>query len=56
MDEIHGIRRGLVETLQKERDKAVERSRKLLVENKDLKEFLKEKGLLDELGQVVEEE
>ena len=56
MDEIHGIRRELVETLQKERDKAVERSRKLLVENKDLKEFLKEKGLLDELGQVVEDE
>ena len=54
MDEIQNIRRELVDTLQKERDKAVERSRRLLVENKDLKEFLKEKGLIDEFGQVVE--
>ena len=56
MDEIQNIRRELVDTLQKERDKAVERSRKLLVENKDLKEFLKEKGLIDEFGQVVDNE
>ena len=56
MDEIQNIRRELVDTLQKERDKAVERSRKLLVENKDLKEFLKEKGLIDEFGQVVGDE
>ena len=56
MDEIQSIRRELVDTLQKERDKAVERSRKLLVENKDLKEFLKEKGLIDEFGQVVDNE
>ena len=56
MDEIQNIRRELVDTLQKERDKAVERSRRLLVENKDLKEFLKEKGLIDEFGQVVEDE
>ena len=56
MDEIQGIRRELVDTLQKERDKAVERARKLLVENKDLKEFLKEKGLIDEFGQVVDNE
>lgn len=56
MDEIQSIRRELVDTLQKERDKAVERSRRLLVENKDLKEFLKEKGLIDEFGQVVEDE
>lgn len=56
MDEIQSIRRELVDTLQKERDKAVERSRRLLVENKDLKEFLKEKGLIDEFGQVVENE
>lgn len=56
MDEIQGIRRELVDTLQKERDKAVERARRLLVENKDLKEFLKEKGLIDEFGQVVDNE
>lgn len=56
MDEIQNIRRELVETLQKERDKAIERSRRLLVENKDLKEFLKEKGLIDEFGQVVDDE
>jgi len=56
MDEIQSIRRELVDTLQKERDKAVERSRRLLVENKDLKEFLKEKGLIDEFGQVVDNE
>ena len=56
MDEIQGIRRELVDTLQKERDKAVERARRLLVENKDLKEFLKEKGLIDEFGQVIDNE
>ena len=56
IDEIQGIRRELVDALQKERDKAVERSRRLLVENKDLKEFLKEKGLIDEFGQVVDDE
>jgi len=56
MDEIQNIRRELVDTLQKERDKAVERSRRLLVENKDLKEFLRDKGLIDEFGQVVDDE
>jgi hypothetical protein len=54
MDEIQGIRRELVDTLQKERDKAVERARLLLVENKDLKDFLKDKGLVDEYGQVID--
>lgn len=56
LNEIGNIRRELVDTLQKERDKAVERARRLLVENKDLKEFLKEKGLIDEFGQVVDDE
>ena len=56
IDEIQGIRRDLVESLTKERDKAVERARVLLVENKDLKEFLREKGLIDEFGQVIEDE
>ena len=54
MLEINNIRRDLVEDLQKQRDKAVERARILLVENKDLKEFLKEKGLIDEFGQVID--
>lgn len=56
MDEIQGIRRDLVDNLQKERDKAVERARKLLVENKDLKDFLKDKGLIDEFGRVIDDE
>lgn len=54
MDEIQGIRRDLVESLTKERDKAVERARVLLVENKDLKEFLKDNNLIDAYGQVVD--
>ena len=56
MMEISNIRRELVDDLQKQRDKAVERARLLLVENKDLKEFLKDKGLIDEFGQVVNDE
>lgn len=56
MNEINNIRRELVDSLQKDRDKAVERARKLLVENKDLKKFLKEKGLIDEFGRVIEDE
>lgn len=56
MNEISNIRRELVDNLQKERDKAVERARLLLVENKDLKDFLKDKGLIDEFGQVIERE
>ena len=56
IDEIQGIRRDLVESLTKERDKAVERARVLLVENKDLKDFLREKGFINEFGQVIESE
>lgn len=56
MNEIGNIRRELVDDLQKQRDKAVERARLLLVENKDLKEFLKDKGLIDEFGQVIDDE
>jgi hypothetical protein len=56
MLEISNIRRELVDDLQKQRDKAVERARLLLVENKDLKEFLKDKGLIDEFGQVIDDE
>ena len=54
MDEIQGIRRDLVDSLTKERDKAVERARVLLVENKDLKEFLRDKNLIDAYGQVID--
>jgi regulator of replication initiation timing len=54
VNEIGNIRRELVDSLQKDRDKAVERARKLLVENKDLKEFLREKDLIDEFGQVID--
>lgn len=56
MNTINNIRRELIDTLQKERDKANERARLLLVENKDLKEFLKEKGLIDEFGKVIDNE
>lgn len=55
MAEIGNIRRELVDELQKKADKAEEKARVLLVENKDLKEFLREKGLVDELGQVIED-
>lgn len=54
MNEINLIRRELVDKLQKERDEAVERARLLLVENKDLKDFLKEKGLVDDNGRVID--
>ncbi len=56
MNEISNIRRELVDDLQKQRDKAVERARLLLVENKDLKDFLKDKGLIDEFGKVIDDE
>lgn len=56
MTEINNIRRELVDDLQKQRDKANERARLLLVENKDLKEFLKEKGLINEFGKVTDDE
>ena len=45
----------LLFNLQKERDNAVEFSRLLKKENKDLKDFLFEKGLIDEKGQVIED-
>ena len=56
IDEIQGIRRELVESLTKERDTAVERARVLLVENKDLKDFLRDKNLIDAYGQVIDNE
>ena len=56
VNEINLIRRELVDKLQKERDVATERARILLVENMDLKDFLREKGLLDSNGQVIDSE
>lgn len=56
MNEINNIRRELVDELTKQRDKANERARRLLVENKDLKDFLRDKGLIDEFGQVIDNE
>lgn len=56
MNEIQNIRRELVDSLTKEKEKAEERARVLLVENKDLKEFLKEKGLIDSSGKVIDDE
>ena len=42
--------------LQKERDQAVEFSRLLKKENKDLKDFLMEQGLIDQNGKVIEDD
>lgn len=52
--EIKDIKVQLVEQLTRERDESRERARILMVENKDLKAFLKEKGLIDEHGRVIE--
>lgn len=51
--EIKDIKVSLVEEAVKERDVALERARRLLVENKDLKEFLKEKGLVNDKYEVI---
>ena len=56
LNTINNIRRELVDDLQKQRDKAMECARLLLVENRDLKAFLREKGLIDEFGQVIDDE
>lgn len=54
--EIKDIKVELVEKLTKERDEAVETARKLLLENKDLKDFLFNKGLVNEDYEVIEDE
>lgn len=46
----------LLFNLQKERDNAVEFSRLLKKENKDLKDFLQEKGLINDKGQVIDDD
>lgn len=52
--EIKDIKVELVETLTKERDRAVEEARLLLLENKQLKDFLLERGLVDENYKVID--
>ena len=54
--EIKDIKVELVEKLTKERDEHVETARKLLLENKDLKDFLFNKGLVNEDYEVIEDE
>ena len=40
--------------MTKERDEAIERARRLLVENRDLKDYMVEKGLLNSNYEVTE--
>lgn len=54
--EIKDIKVELIEKLSKERDDAVEVSRRLLLENKDLKDYLLSKGLVNEDFEVIEDE
>lgn len=53
LQEMKVISADLVEKYKRERDEAVERARKLLVENMDLKEFLKEKKLVNNKYEVI---
>lgn len=54
--EIKDIKVELVEKLSKERDKAIEDARKLLMENKDLKDYLRAKGLVDDNYQIIDDD
>lgn len=54
--EIKDIKVELVEKLSKERDKAIEDARKLLMENKDLKDYLRAKGLVDENYRIIDDD
>lgn len=54
--EIKDIKVDLVEQMTRERDEAVETARLLLRENKDLKDFLLERGLVDHNYEVIEDE
>lgn len=54
--EIKDIKVELVERLSDERDEAIETARRLLLENKDLKDFLLSKGLVNEDFEVIEDE
>ena len=54
--EIKDIKVELVEKLTKERDEAVETARRLLLENKDLKDFLLAKKLVNEDYEVIDDD
>ena len=54
--EIRDIKIELVEEATKERDEYKEITRKVLLENKDLKNYLKQKGLMDERGRLTTDE
>ena len=54
--EIKDIKVELVESATKEKNAAVERARKLMVENKDLKDYLRAKGLMDDAGRLTTNE
>lgn len=54
--EIKDIKVELVEKLSKERDEAIETARRLLLENKDLKDFLLAKGLVNEDYEVIDDD
>lgn len=54
--EIKDIKVDLVEQMTRERDEAIETARLLLRENKDLKDFLLEKGLVDDNYEVIDNE
>ena len=54
--EIKDIKVELVERLTKERDEAVETARQLLLENKDLKDFLLAKKLVNDDYEVIDDE
>ena len=54
--EIKDIKVDLVEQMTRERDEAVETARLLLRENKDLKDFLLDRGLVDSNYEVIDNE
>lgn len=54
--EIKDIKIELVENATKEKSAAVERARKLMVENKDLKDYLRAKGLMNDAGKLTTNE
>ena len=54
--EIKDIKVELVESATKEKNAAVERARRLMVENKDLKDYLRAKGLMDDAGKLTTNE
>ena len=51
--EIKDIKVQLVEELTKEKEKAVEMARKLLVENKDLKDYMIEIGIMNKDYELI---